>query len=354
RQYHFVGLEKSWTEAQSYCRENYTDLAVIENREDNEQLLQTVRNPVQYTGWIGLYRDQWSWQWSMGNIHLYNQNESNFTNWATGQPENNGGKENCGIMASRGLWHDYPCSCSFHFICYQDSGDPAKRYFLINATANFTAAQRYCREHHTDLASARNRSENEEVRLTAQGNYVWIGLFMEPWKWSSPSYSAFYNWDQNQPDNAGGNENCAALALTGSTRGRWSDTDCAQRFPFFCFSEGRDSAGSYFVIETNKNFTAAQRYCQEHHTDLASVRNRSENEEIRRTARGNYVWIGLFVEHWKWSSPSNPAFRNWTDSVPDNVAGNEDCASLLMTGSSAEYWNDTRLRSEAALLLLPR
>ncbi|MBN3312425.1 PGCA protein, partial [Atractosteus spatula] len=175
----------------------------------------------------------------MGNISLYSQTGSNFTSWDTGQPGNNGGKENCGIMASSGLWHDYPCSSSFYFICYQDSGDPAKRYFLINATANFTAAQRYCREHHTDLASARNRSENEEVRLTAQGNYVWIGLFMEPWKWSSPSYSAFYNWDQNQPDNAGGNENCAALALTGSTRGRWSDTDCAQRFPFFCFSENR-------------------------------------------------------------------------------------------------------------------
>ncbi|MBN3320892.1 LYAM1 protein, partial [Atractosteus spatula] len=149
RQYHFVGLEKSWTKAQSYCRENYTDLAVIENREDNEQLLQTVGNPVQYAVWIGLYRDQWSWQWSMGNIHLYNQNGSNFTNWTTGQPENNGGKENCGIMASRGLWHDYPCSCSFHFICYQEKkrvvmsvglqlekgmnpNDPGVREYLLN------------------------------------------------------------------------------------------------------------------------------------------------------------------------------------------------------------------------------
>nr|XP_015194917.1 PREDICTED: E-selectin-like [Lepisosteus oculatus] len=93
--------------------------------------------------------------------------------------------------------------------------------------------------------------------------------------------------------------------------------------------------------ETNKNFTAAQRSCREQHTDLASVRNRSENEEIRLTARGNYVWIGLFVEPWKWLSPSNPAFYNWADGVPDNAAGNEDCASLLITGSSTGYWSDT-------------
>uniref|UniRef100_W5LW00 C-type lectin domain-containing protein n=1 Tax=Lepisosteus oculatus TaxID=7918 RepID=W5LW00_LEPOC len=236
RQYHFVSLEKSWTEAQSYCRENYTDLAVIDSPEDNEQLLQTAGNPLQYAGWIGLYRDQWSWKWSMGNISLYSQTGSNFTSWATGEPDNFMGHENCVVLRTTGFWHDNDCSVSFPFICYGEAGDPRERYFLVETSANFTAAQRYCRERHTDLASVRNRSENEEIRLTARGHYVWIGLFMEPWKWSSPSYSAFYNWDQNQPDNSGRNENCAALALTGTTRGRWSDTDCAQRFPFFCFS----------------------------------------------------------------------------------------------------------------------
>nr|XP_015194871.1 PREDICTED: L-selectin-like [Lepisosteus oculatus] len=120
RQNHFVSLEKSWTEAQSYCRENYTDLAVIESPEDNEQLLQTaVMNLLPNFGWIGLYRDKWSWQWSMGNISLYGPAGTNFTNWASTEPDNAGGKENCGTMSSTGFWADSPCSTARFFICYQ-------------------------------------------------------------------------------------------------------------------------------------------------------------------------------------------------------------------------------------------
>ncbi|KAG9329602.1 hypothetical protein JZ751_003506, partial [Albula glossodonta] len=49
----------------------------------------------------------------------------------------------------------------------------------------------------------------------------------------------------------------------------------------------------------------------EHHTDLASVRNQTENQEIQQIATGWEVWIGLFREPWKWSDQSSSSYRYW-------------------------------------------
>uniref|UniRef100_A0A4W6G543 C-type lectin domain-containing protein n=1 Tax=Lates calcarifer TaxID=8187 RepID=A0A4W6G543_LATCA len=83
-QYHLVYELKTMTEAQSYCRENYTDLATIDNMEDIMELL-----PSRQDIWIGLFRD--SWKWSDGS-------NSSFRYWITGEP--NEGTENCVLLNS--------------------------------------------------------------------------------------------------------------------------------------------------------------------------------------------------------------------------------------------------------------
>uniref|UniRef100_A0A4W6DLP1 C-type lectin domain-containing protein n=1 Tax=Lates calcarifer TaxID=8187 RepID=A0A4W6DLP1_LATCA len=83
KSYVFISTEKTWQEAQAYCREYHTDLALIENAEDNE----AVRSlNAQSIAWIGLYRVPWTWS---------DKSSSNFTNWASGSPDNIDGDEHC-------------------------------------------------------------------------------------------------------------------------------------------------------------------------------------------------------------------------------------------------------------------
>uniref|UniRef100_A0A667WZ46 C-type lectin domain-containing protein n=1 Tax=Myripristis murdjan TaxID=586833 RepID=A0A667WZ46_9TELE len=93
---------KTWSEAQSYCRQNYTDLASIRNLTENEEIKGLISN----SSWIGLFRD--GWKWSDGSA-------MSFSKWYHNQP--NGGDERC-VASHLGKWDDYSCSHRLYFACY--------------------------------------------------------------------------------------------------------------------------------------------------------------------------------------------------------------------------------------------
>uniref|UniRef100_A0A3Q0R961 C-type lectin domain-containing protein n=1 Tax=Amphilophus citrinellus TaxID=61819 RepID=A0A3Q0R961_AMPCI len=63
REYHYVALEKTWPEAQRYCRENFVDLATIETEEDGAIVKKFPESSGGFA-WIGLYDDINGWKWS--------------------------------------------------------------------------------------------------------------------------------------------------------------------------------------------------------------------------------------------------------------------------------------------------
>ncbi|XP_052353462.1 macrophage mannose receptor 1-like isoform X1 [Oncorhynchus keta] len=225
-EYHFVNMNKTWTEAQRFCREKYTDLATIENMEDMKRLINTVDSGYNGSAWIGLQKGEW--QWSLADRD-YSQG---YVNWEATEPNNAGGKEDCVFMRRSGQWNDAPCNFQHFFIC-NGMNNSKESFHFINEAKTWHEAQSYCRKYYTDLASVRNQTQNHEVVTVAAANEGWIGLFRDSWKWSAGSNSSFTYWINEKPNNSKGNQDCASTRL--NNLGRWDDMQCYINSPFICY-----------------------------------------------------------------------------------------------------------------------
>ncbi|XP_039896574.1 tenascin-X-like isoform X5 [Simochromis diagramma] len=235
RQYYFVSTSKTWTDAQSHCRNVFTDLATIENTAD----LYAVTSIAPNTGkaWIGLHDDlQNSWRWSLNDSSFYGVGEAAFRNWYPGSPNNlNGQQQYCVALLSgspyNGEWDDRYCGNNYSFVCYNGTINGEASFVKVNSTVNWTDAQSFCRNNYVDLASIRNQTENQKIAVLANGVFVWIGLYRQK-VWSDGTDYLFQYWASGQPDS--GNERCVAADFSDS--GRWSDELCSNNFPSICFT----------------------------------------------------------------------------------------------------------------------
>ncbi|XP_058864858.1 macrophage mannose receptor 1-like [Acipenser ruthenus] len=293
----FVKTVKSWSEAQSYCSENHTELATVHSQEEAQQLLDIAGASLSDSAWIGLYRDDTqNWQWSNSDDVIY-------SNWRADLF--------CASVNSEGKWIDLPCHLQNAFMCYQETSNITERYTLIEVLKTWTEAQQYCREHHTDLVSIKDASENEDLVKKAQGTPFWIGLFNEPWKWSHQGDSyTFQTWASGDPDNRGGNENCVVMGRTGG----WCDTACNSQYPFFCCVGG--SSGQCFYEGTEKAWLEAQSYCRNQGRDLPTIQDQVRVNTLKGlilTTSKNHFWIGLYhdKDNWHWSNGDDVIYSNW-------------------------------------------
>ncbi|XP_048039112.1 macrophage mannose receptor 1-like [Megalobrama amblycephala] len=205
-------------------------------------------------------------------------------------------------------------------------------YYFVPELKTFVEAQQYCRETYTDLATIESM---DDLSLLATGQVTssgaWIGLMKGStfyWNWAL-SDGRFYregereyrNWAPFKPDTIY-YQDCVIMTY----KGQFENTNCLNTFNFICF-DANNIEQQYFYISFLYTWREAQRYCRRYHTDLVSVRNQGENQEIQQLipTEGS-AYIGLFKDSYIWSDNSGSSFRNW-DSFQPGLIG--DCVALV-------------------------
>uniref|UniRef100_A0A9J7WW07 C-type lectin domain-containing protein n=1 Tax=Cyprinus carpio carpio TaxID=630221 RepID=A0A9J7WW07_CYPCA len=234
--YRIVLIEdpKTWTEAQSYCREKYTDLAMVQSDEDRAKLKEAA-NAVNFqsVAWIGFYRFIWGWS--------YQNTPISYEKWKPLEPDLSNTNEACGFVNQLGKWADRLCTELDYFFCQIDTQDTLQNKFkYIAMKMSWHDAQIHCRTHYADLAAITDDTENTFLtNILSNMSLIdaWIGLHKNPWipwiPWlwsdnSSVSWSSM-KWGSGQPD-LNGIKDC----VTASTEGLMANDSCSTLLPFYC------------------------------------------------------------------------------------------------------------------------
>ncbi|XP_056595097.1 C-type mannose receptor 2-like [Triplophysa dalaica] len=224
-QYYYINMNKNWTEAQSYCRENYTDLATVNNMNDMKELMNTVNNN-NVNVWIGLKNTRThKWKWSLGD-------PVNYGKWENGQPNNT---NDCAFMKN-GTWDHENCSKLLSFMCYND------RLILIKENRTWSEALKYCRKNHMDLFSVHSNKIEKNLNTVVQQAStaeVWLGLrhscTVGIWFWVSGEIVCYEKWDEG---NETAVENCETVMRSGAVQSggdhRWISLPETERRNFIC------------------------------------------------------------------------------------------------------------------------
>jgi C-type mannose receptor len=74
-----------------------------------------------------------------------------------------------------------------------------------------------------------------------QGYIFWTGGYeadTDGWRWSDMSPFAYLNWDDGEPNNWDGWEDCMVILYGTGKVGKWNDMFCDRRYYFICEKAG--------------------------------------------------------------------------------------------------------------------
>jgi hypothetical protein len=249
---------------------------------------------------------------------------------------------------------------------------PQGTYCVFTDLRTWQDAEQHCEEHGGHLASIASEAEAQPLRVSLAPSLpdvnLWIGL-VEPQegRWLGPDAkpARFFAWNDGEPNNSGGAENCGSWLLG---NGRWNDVDCfvprralcesrspaGTRGAFKCAADLRLVVGKREYCFLNAaTWQNAQTQCAQSGGDLAVIDAAEENDALFAAIGAKFdgsMWIGASDAaeegRFRWASGEPLGEPLWRSGEPNNL-GDEDCVEWLPSDGRA---NDLRCNETRASL----
>ncbi|XP_028262903.1 ladderlectin-like isoform X2 [Parambassis ranga] len=118
-----------------------------------------------------------------------------------------------------------------------------KCYIYEPKSMTYAEAQKNCQSKGANLASVHSDAEykhlqNVVYQATYTNGHAWIGgsdsLQEGLWYWSDGTTFEYKKWCPGEPDNGGGNQDCAYMNYGSNGCFDWDDGGCATEMPSIC------------------------------------------------------------------------------------------------------------------------
>ncbi|XP_055046079.2 macrophage mannose receptor 1-like [Misgurnus anguillicaudatus] len=226
-QFLLIQENKTWDDAQAYCKKYHIDLATIASSEDQTSVREAVSPALPPLAWTGLGRSNNTWRWKYHDVNVTFIWKVSLSFWKPGQPDNSDTKSECGVISASG-WDDIACDQMFPFFCINES--IAEKFVFIPQNKSRGDAWTYCAQYHRTLATIYNQTENDlMVNMMVGYEKAWVSLSKEWWWWSDGTSMNTLTWSAGQPNITGPNPLCGATTLDG-----FDDRLCSETLPFIC------------------------------------------------------------------------------------------------------------------------
>ncbi len=223
---------------------------------------------------------------------------------------------------------------------YQVLDGSAHTYKLTALGFDFDTAFDTCAADGAHLAAVHDAAENQLVSDHAKD--AWIGLddlrTEGGFHWADGTALDFTAWSSGEPNDAGGNEDCAYMKSSGTN---WNDTPCSESRKALCECEAgyrpparpacRTMPGAsiqngrrYFVRSVAVTWTAARDDCASIGAYLMVPSDDTENALVEHGDKLNLGadgWLGLardpaVAEQWDWVNGAPYVYTRWSTSEP--------------------------------------